>query len=240
MLAPCTLIWSDFTLCTGFPIPKPELIVWLEQGEEPWVPDLQACEEKRLPRCPHRGEDGEKPSQSLECGKCFISKTQIIRDQLSHTRERPHKCLDCGKNLVNHQAIHTGVRPYKCLECGKSFIIKSTLVQHQAIHTGERPHRCLVCGKSFIRKSSLVEHQAIHTGERPHKSRPGPCPGGPARREGERDPPPPSGTPGLQGEFWPQAAPSGAGCDSRPGPGKAAASPRGCGAGGARLGRAGG
>ncbi|XP_039356251.1 zinc finger protein 251-like isoform X8 [Mauremys reevesii] len=37
----------------GFPIPKPELIVRLEQGEEPWVPDLQACEERRLSRCPH-------------------------------------------------------------------------------------------------------------------------------------------------------------------------------------------
>ncbi|XP_044838396.1 zinc finger protein 641-like [Mauremys mutica] len=39
----------------GFPLPKPELIVQLERGEEPWVPDLRPCKERRLSRCPHTG-----------------------------------------------------------------------------------------------------------------------------------------------------------------------------------------
>ncbi|XP_065436509.1 zinc finger protein 311-like, partial [Chrysemys picta bellii] len=34
----------------GFPLPKPELIARLERGEEPWVSDLQVCEERRLLR----------------------------------------------------------------------------------------------------------------------------------------------------------------------------------------------
>ncbi|RMB99878.1 hypothetical protein DUI87_23656 [Hirundo rustica rustica] len=90
-----------------------------------------------------------------------------------HDREKPHKCLECGKSfswnclLIRHQHVHTGERPYECGECGMSFSHSYILIRHQRIHTKERPFQCEQCEKSFNQRSHLIHHQNIHAEERP-------------------------------------------------------------------------
>ncbi|NXP59917.1 ZN180 protein, partial [Chloropsis cyanopogon] len=63
-----------------------------------------------------RGSEGERPT--LGQGGAWSSKLGL-HEQL-HDGEKPHKCLECGKNfskcsyLINHWRIHIEEWPYEC------------------------------------------------------------------------------------------------------------------------------
>ncbi|CAM5158709.1 unnamed protein product, partial [Eretmochelys imbricata] len=89
----------------GFPIPKPELMVRLEQGKEPWVSDLQACEEKEIPRGTHTGDERVRMKRRIMVQKFLV--------KWNHRRpfwEVLHGIFPTAWNRENPGKIVTGPR----------------------------------------------------------------------------------------------------------------------------------
>jgi KRAB domain-containing zinc finger protein len=107
--------------------------------------------------------------------------TQISSDvsssglhQQLHSREKSHKCEECGKSfcyssaLCVHQRVHMGEKRHKCDVCGKEFSQISRLQTHQKVRTVEKPFKCEQCGKGFSQRAALNVHCKVHTGEKPY------------------------------------------------------------------------
>ncbi|XP_050777277.1 zinc finger protein 565-like [Gopherus flavomarginatus] len=154
----------------GFPLPKPELIVRLEQGEEPWLPDLQACKERRLPRCTHtadaeRGSDSEKGNHhedipwEVELLETFVERTEGNFSQCFE-HEESWGCWHRSESLLGN---HPGKKVNESTNDGGG---EEDPGAQQTNPKEETPWHYLQCGKGFAVRSQLVT-QTIRTGEKP-------------------------------------------------------------------------
>jgi KRAB domain-containing zinc finger protein len=76
------------------------------------------------------------------CDKRFHQKFTLDNHILTHTREKPHKCMYCEAayaqkyDLTKHLKVHVGDRIYSCTfeGCDEAFRLQVELKEHYAIH----------------------------------------------------------------------------------------------------------
>lgn len=99
----------------------------------------------------------------------FILFLSISNFRYIHSKEKPFKCLECGKGfcqsrtLAVHKTLHLEESPHKCSVCNRSFNQRSNLKTHLLTHTDHKPYECGTCGKVFRRNCDLRRHALTHT-----------------------------------------------------------------------------
>lgn len=111
---------------------------------------------------------GKKSFLCYVCGVTFTLKSNLVKHQLTHARER-HTCETCGRvfylnsSLRRHLLRHNREKLFKCDTCKKVFSKNENLQAHMLMHTTNEYFSCKICAMEFCSSSSLESHMPTHS-----------------------------------------------------------------------------
>ncbi|CAH2303050.1 zinc finger PLAGL2 [Pelobates cultripes] len=107
----------------------------------------------------------------LLCAKTFSSKYKLCRHMATHSMQKSHQCIHCGKmfhrkdHLKNHLQTHNpNKEALQCPECSKHYSTKHGHRRHLALHAAASGDlSCKLCLQVFRDSQSVLEHLKSHS-----------------------------------------------------------------------------
>uniref|UniRef100_A0A8C5PWK6 PLAG1 like zinc finger 2 n=1 Tax=Leptobrachium leishanense TaxID=445787 RepID=A0A8C5PWK6_9ANUR len=107
----------------------------------------------------------------LLCAKSFSSKYKLCRHMATHSMQKSHQCIHCGKlfhrkdHLKNHLQTHNpNKEALQCPECSKHYSTKHGHRRHLALHAAASGDlSCKLCLQVFRDSQSVMEHLKSHS-----------------------------------------------------------------------------
>ncbi|XP_012576107.1 PREDICTED: zinc finger protein 619 isoform X2 [Condylura cristata] len=184
--------YANVASVAAFPIPKPDLVFELEQGEAPWGLDPWVPGQGEAPRGVCTGGKtktrNEEQTPKLTISKESESDRLIVERMLVEAPPYPGfkdsseklQLCDIGKKTRSKKGnfTHLTAQFHKSSTVEKEETARklgrtgevSTHFNSKRCHSREQVfYKCDECGRCFHQRSDLHQHQAIHNDEKPYK-----------------------------------------------------------------------
>ncbi|KAM4687451.1 uncharacterized protein O3C94_005980 [Discoglossus pictus] len=147
----------------GVQIPKPDILLKIEQGKDPWEQDVEENDNEEEELLTDYASVIEKQIES-ELEPLHIQTEVQTCDVTTESKssKRPPYCVKCGDQRDCHCKTRSKKKPYCCVDCGKSYNKEFYVVLHQKSHLRGEPYKCSSCEKSFRKPSHLRRHEKTH------------------------------------------------------------------------------